>query len=293
MLQTRFAYHSRASCRCICSTMMHTRILLRVAVAEWLSSWLAEQEVRGSILGLATRILKIGYLLLPSRDMAEILLKRRKFSIQPTNKKSSISSCSCIYEVQSETVMNVSYSDLFYIKTQTDYHYCVIMNVCMSQGTGNEPWLTVLSWLWRAIDLVCFPGFYFALRRNISVISRLGARIKPIWSDIGVNSSKTCTWIGDLLTEYLTATPCQHQACYVFEPIFQLQWPSGPLIGWDNFYFFFATNMAKFYMEHVLNIRIFRSMRQSRWLHRPLIDWSIFDFYQPLHGIWRNLIENK
>ena len=34
----------------------------KAAVAEWLSSWLVEQEDRGSI----------GYLLLPSRDMAEI-----------------------------------------------------------------------------------------------------------------------------------------------------------------------------------------------------------------------------
>ena len=48
-----------------------------VAVAEWLSSWLAEQEVRGSIPGLAIRISEIGYLLFPSRDMAEIPLKRR------------------------------------------------------------------------------------------------------------------------------------------------------------------------------------------------------------------------
>ena len=48
-----------------------------VAVAEWLSSWLAEQEVRGSIPGLAIRISEIGYLLFPSRDMAEIPLKQR------------------------------------------------------------------------------------------------------------------------------------------------------------------------------------------------------------------------
>ena len=54
-------------------------------VAEWLSSWLAEQEVRDSIPRLATWISEIGYLLLPSRDMAEIPLKRRKSSIQPTN----------------------------------------------------------------------------------------------------------------------------------------------------------------------------------------------------------------
>ena len=52
-------------------------------VAEWLSSWLAEQEVRGSIPRLATWISEIGYLPLPSRDMAEIPLKRRKSSIKP------------------------------------------------------------------------------------------------------------------------------------------------------------------------------------------------------------------
>ena len=54
-------------------------------VAEWLSSCLAEQEVRGSIPRLATWISEIGYLMLPSRDIAEIPLKRRKSSIQPTN----------------------------------------------------------------------------------------------------------------------------------------------------------------------------------------------------------------
>ena len=40
-------------------------------------------EARVSIPGLTTTISEIGYLLLPSRDMAEIL--RRKSSIQPTN----------------------------------------------------------------------------------------------------------------------------------------------------------------------------------------------------------------
>ena len=49
------------------------------------SSWPAEQEVRGSIPRIATWISEIGYLPLPSRVMAEIPLKRRKSSIQPTN----------------------------------------------------------------------------------------------------------------------------------------------------------------------------------------------------------------
>ena len=47
----------------------------RAAVAEWLSSWLVEQEDRGSIPRLATLISEIGYLLLPSRD--ERSLNRR------------------------------------------------------------------------------------------------------------------------------------------------------------------------------------------------------------------------
>ena len=51
----------------------------------WLSSWLAEQEVRDSIPGLAATVLEIGYLLLPIRDIAERSLKRHKSSKQPTN----------------------------------------------------------------------------------------------------------------------------------------------------------------------------------------------------------------
>ena len=43
------------------------------------------QEVRGFIAGLVTAILEIGYHLLPSYDMSEISLKRRKSSKQPTN----------------------------------------------------------------------------------------------------------------------------------------------------------------------------------------------------------------
>ena len=55
------------------------------AVAKWLSSWLAEQEDRDFIPGLATWVL-IGYLLLPSRDMAERSLNRiDPQNNQPTN----------------------------------------------------------------------------------------------------------------------------------------------------------------------------------------------------------------
>ena len=63
---------------------------LGAAVAEWLSSWLAEQEVWGSIPRLATWISGTSYLLLARRDMAEIPLKRRKSSIQPTNQQANI-----------------------------------------------------------------------------------------------------------------------------------------------------------------------------------------------------------
>ena len=46
--------------------------MVGMAVVEWLSSWLAKQEVQGSIPGLTTLISETGHLLLPSRDMAEM-----------------------------------------------------------------------------------------------------------------------------------------------------------------------------------------------------------------------------
>ena len=51
----------------------------------WLNPWPAQQKARGSISGLTATILKIGYFLHQSRDMAEISLERRKFSEQSTN----------------------------------------------------------------------------------------------------------------------------------------------------------------------------------------------------------------
>ena len=60
-------------------------VSLGSVVVKWLSSWLGEQEVWGSISGLPTWISEIDYLLLPSHDMAEIPLKWRKSSMQPTN----------------------------------------------------------------------------------------------------------------------------------------------------------------------------------------------------------------
>ena len=51
--------------------------IFEAAVVKWLSSWLTEQEVRGSISGLAATISEICYLLHPSRDIAKRSLKRR------------------------------------------------------------------------------------------------------------------------------------------------------------------------------------------------------------------------
>ena len=50
---------------------------LGAAVAKWLSSWLEEQEDRVRFLALPLEFSEIGYLLLPSPDMAERLLNRR------------------------------------------------------------------------------------------------------------------------------------------------------------------------------------------------------------------------
>ena len=50
----------------ICS--FHFFLQPGAVVVRWLSSWLAEQEVRGSISALSTTISEIGYLLLLSRS---------------------------------------------------------------------------------------------------------------------------------------------------------------------------------------------------------------------------------
>ena len=76
-------------------TVRNVHLIRGAVVAEWLSPWLVEQEVRGSIPRLYTWISEIGYLLLPSRDMAEILLKRRKSSIQLTNQPSDMCGDRC------------------------------------------------------------------------------------------------------------------------------------------------------------------------------------------------------
>ena len=55
-------------------------------MVKWLSSWLAEQEVRSSNPGLATWISEIGYLPLPTRDMTERALKATSILIQLTSK---------------------------------------------------------------------------------------------------------------------------------------------------------------------------------------------------------------
>ena len=62
--------------------MILTYYLAGAVVVKLLSIWLVEQCVRGSIPILAITISEIGYLLLPSDDMAEIW---RKSSKQPPN----------------------------------------------------------------------------------------------------------------------------------------------------------------------------------------------------------------
>ena len=52
--------------------LLYATLAVEAAVVVWLSFWLAEQEVRGSIPGLASWISEIGNLLLPSRDNAAI-----------------------------------------------------------------------------------------------------------------------------------------------------------------------------------------------------------------------------
>ena len=72
----------------VCPTVhLSVRNCEEAVVVVWLSSWLGEQGVLGLIPCLSPRISDIGYLLLPSRDMVEIALKRRKSSIQPTNRR--------------------------------------------------------------------------------------------------------------------------------------------------------------------------------------------------------------
>ena len=53
-------------------------LYIGAAVAEWLSSWLAEQGTGVRFPASSLEFSEIGYLLLPSRDMAEIPLNRRK-----------------------------------------------------------------------------------------------------------------------------------------------------------------------------------------------------------------------
>ena len=60
------------------SLFVSITVYKRAVEVEWLISWLAEQEVEGSNLGLATLILEIGYLQLRNQDMTKILLKQRK-----------------------------------------------------------------------------------------------------------------------------------------------------------------------------------------------------------------------
>ena len=79
-----------------------------------LSSWLAEQEVRGFIPGLANWISEIGYLLLPSPDMAEIPLKGRKSWIQPTDNFRRVCNMPTLKLSKKYTLLLISIKSRFY-----------------------------------------------------------------------------------------------------------------------------------------------------------------------------------
>ena len=66
---------------------------------ECLSSWLAEQEDRVRIPASPLEFSEIGYILLPSRNMTEIPLKRRKSSIQPINQTVTVRHTRGIWKV--------------------------------------------------------------------------------------------------------------------------------------------------------------------------------------------------
>ena len=123
-----------------------------VAVVEWLSFWLEEQEIRGSIPGLATCISEIDYLLLPSRDKAEIQLERRKSSIQPTNQ-----SCN--------NVPKKHFKSKFYNRTR-----CVL-NTLPQQATKYDSISQIQShqtwcYLTGIISVVCIQNMKYLSRTN-------------------------------------------------------------------------------------------------------------------------------
>ena len=66
---------------------------------------------RGSIPGLAATISEIWYILPPNRDLAEILLERRKSSKQQTNQRGRSEFITCIFVafVQLLTVLDITY----------------------------------------------------------------------------------------------------------------------------------------------------------------------------------------
>ena len=112
---------------------------LGAAVVERLSSKLVEQEVRVSISGLATWISEIGYLLLPSRDMAEILLKRRISAIHPTNPRSVRNMVS---RQSRGAILKLTWKVIYHWKRQP---YFFLANLFLKQGRSMS-WLILFAW---------------------------------------------------------------------------------------------------------------------------------------------------
>ena len=120
---------------------------------EWLSSWLAEQDVRVSIPRLATRISEIGYLLLPSRNMAEIPLTRRKSLIQPTNRMT-----------MSERYMTMVKSNVLLLHSCIfSCHVIVIFIVKEQNSVISLNTCTCSALLWCSTNASACSGNFFSL----------------------------------------------------------------------------------------------------------------------------------
>ena len=82
----RIAWKATILSLCQLDHILRVDVKLGAVAVKWLSCWLAEQEFRGSIPGLAATISEIGYLLL----QVAIWLKYRWRDVNPQNNKPTI-----------------------------------------------------------------------------------------------------------------------------------------------------------------------------------------------------------
>ena len=155
-----------------------------VAVVDWLSSWLVEQEVRGWT-GLATWISGIGYLLLLSRNMTKRLSKRCKTSKQPNPKSNSLKNGkACTWDGslhfrQSPCFRSLPRSVLFIPADHVmTYMYC-------SLQSGKSTYLRQIALLQIVAQIGSFvPADYASFRIADHIFSRIGSD-----DDMETNSS--------------------------------------------------------------------------------------------------------